>query len=71
MKHIRKSGPHGAVRPYNPISDIGTSIAAEDKAAEALDHIAISLSAIDHNLEALTKEMTALAHILPDLLRKH
>ena len=58
MKRIRIGGPVGVVRPYTPLPQ--TDVPAE-QIAQALDHIAISLSAIDHNLEHLIDFLKAQA----------
>jgi hypothetical protein len=47
---IKPSGPTGALRPFMPV--IGDKDPAE-RIAHALEHIAVVLSAIDHNMEAL------------------
>jgi hypothetical protein len=57
---IRIGGPNGTLRPFTP--DIG-AIDIEEQKADALDHIARALSAIDHNLESIvtnSKEQTEL-----------
>ncbi len=46
----RVGGPEGATRPFVPTQRNGD---AQDDIAEALDHIARALSAIDHHLEIL------------------
>jgi hypothetical protein len=46
----RVGGPTGVIRPFTPTQGHNT---AQDEIAEALDHIARALSAIDHNLEVL------------------
>jgi hypothetical protein len=51
---IRPSGPRGVTRPYN--SMLGTTEPAH-QIAQALDHIAVALSAIDHNLEVLVNHL--------------
>jgi hypothetical protein len=51
---IKPSGPNGAARPFHP------AIGDEDPArriAHALEHIAVVLSGIDHNLDALASTM--------------
>jgi hypothetical protein len=51
---IKPSGPQGAARPYHPLID------DEDPAkriAHALEHIAVVLSGIDHNIDALASTM--------------
>ena len=54
MKRIRMGGPDGVVRPYSTMPP--TDEPAE-QIAQALDHIAKALSAIDHNLEVLTRSV--------------
>ncbi len=56
----RTGGPNETIRPFKP--DIG-AIDMEEQKADALDHIARALSAIDHNLESIatnSKEQTEL-----------
>ena len=43
-------GPTGVVRPYRTLPQTDE---LTEQIAQALDHIAVSLSAIDHNLELL------------------
>jgi hypothetical protein len=50
MAIIKPSGPTGARRPFQPT--IGENDPAK-RIAHALEHIAVSLAAIDHNLESL------------------
>lgn len=57
MQRIRKSGPKGVVRPFQPTIDINGSIPLEEKKLEALEHIAVALSAIDHNLEVIARKL--------------
>lgn len=57
---FRTGGPDGTVRPYVP----GLTTDETERRGEALDHIARSLSAIDHNLEVLTNAVTQVAHLL-------
>ena len=52
---FRKSGPQGTVRPFTPTVDINNQLTFEEKALDALESIAVSLAAIDHNLETLLK----------------
>jgi hypothetical protein len=47
---VKPSGPSGAVRPFQPTMGENDPI---ERAAHALEHIAVVLSAIDHNLEVL------------------
>lgn len=53
MKRIRTAGPQGVVRPFVP----GINLEAPDQVADALDHIARALSAIDHNVEVLANRL--------------
>jgi hypothetical protein len=53
MSRIRKSGPAGVIRPYQPAIDFQGTMSEGEKIADALEHIATALSAIDHNLEVL------------------
>lgn len=50
MKRVRMGGPSGVVRPYMPGPP---TTEPSEQIAQALDHIATSLSAIDHNLDRL------------------
>jgi hypothetical protein len=52
---IKPSGPVGATRPFVPV--IGDEDPAE-RIAHALEHIAVVLSAIDHNLDVFTTRTT-------------
>lgn len=52
MSRVRIGGPKGVVRPYITVPP--TNVPSE-QVAQALDHIAVSLSAIDHNLEVLVR----------------
>lgn len=56
MRRIRQGGPKGVVRPFSPTLDPQGTQEANDKIAEALEHIARALSSIDHNLEFLIKQ---------------
>ena len=51
---MKKSGPPGVDRPFVPTMGVE---AAPDRVAEALESIAVSLAAIDHNLAALVNQM--------------
>ena len=51
-KRVRIGGPKGVIRPY---STLPTTEEPIEQIAQALDHIAVSLSAIDHNLEHLSR----------------
>jgi hypothetical protein len=53
---IKSSGPKGAVRPFMPT--MAEDVPAE-RIAHALEHIAVALSAIDHNIEVLVKQNAA------------
>ncbi|GLS36376.1 hypothetical protein GCM10010869_19650 [Mesorhizobium tianshanense] len=63
MQRIRKSGPNHAIRPFVPSPDFTGEMETGEKIAEALEHIAVALSAIDHNLEVLTTKMEGLLQI--------
>lgn len=63
MQRIRKSGPKGVTRPFNPIPDITGEMKTDEKIAEALEHIAIALSAMDHNLELIVGKLDGLLRI--------
>ena len=58
---IRKMGPQGTVRPFQPTIDIHNSISIEEKQLEVLESIAVSLAGIDHNLELLAKSVQSLS----------
>lgn len=57
MQRIRKSGPKGATRPFHPTLDLTAKMGTGEKIAEALEHIAVVLSAMDHNLEVLVNHV--------------
>ncbi len=63
MHRIRKSGPKGVIRPFNPTPEFDGSMKTDEKIAEALEHIAIALSAMDHNLEAILGKLDGLLRI--------
>lgn len=54
---IRPSGPDGCQRPFKP----AISTDEQERHGDALDHIAVSLAAIDHNLEALVLTLKTIA----------
>lgn len=54
---FRKSGPQSSVRPFTPTLDLNNQLDQDEKKLDALESIAISLAAIDHNLELLTKHI--------------
>jgi hypothetical protein len=61
IPRVRPSGPTGVKRPYS------TLLASNDphaQMAQALDHIALVLSAIDHNLEILALSAQTIAQKL-------
>ncbi|MDH7798438.1 MULTISPECIES: hypothetical protein [unclassified Beijerinckia] len=51
MTRIRTGSPSGTIRPFVP--NLGVANDVEGQKADALDHIAKALSAIDHNFEVL------------------
>lgn len=59
MQRFRKSGPQGVVRPFVPTMDLNNTISLEEKQLEVLEHIAVALSAIDHNLEVIASKLTS------------
>lgn len=63
MQRTRKSGPQGVIRPFSPTPDFTGEMPTDEKIAEALEHIAIALSAIDHNLEVLTTAVDGLLQV--------
>jgi hypothetical protein len=63
----RVGGPIGVIRPFVPTQEHGN---AQDDIAEALDHIARAISAIDHNLQVLITKLdseSAVARIAASL----
>ena len=48
---IRPSGPQGVARPFVP----AITTDEDERQGDALDHIAVTLAAIDHNLEVLAR----------------
>jgi hypothetical protein len=63
MQRIRKSGPKNVVRPFNPTLDMTGEMKTDEKIAEALEHIAVAMSALDHNLELIAEKMDGLLRI--------
>ena len=57
-KRIRSGGPFGVVRPYRILPQTNEPI---EQIAQALDHIAVSLSAIDNNVETMAATLHAMA----------
>ena len=51
---FKPNGPPGTVRPFTP--QIGEDDSGE-RIARALEHIAVSLAALDHNVEVLVNSM--------------
>jgi hypothetical protein len=64
MQRIKETGPQGVVRPFQPTIEVQSHMTPEARQTEALEHIAVSISAIDHNLELLTKAMFSVAEAL-------
>ncbi len=64
----RIGGPAGVIRPFVPTQGHDN---AQDDIAEALDHLARAIAAIDHNIEILTakldSESIAVAHVAASL----
>lgn len=58
VKRIRVGGPQGVVRPYQTLPQTDEPI---EQIAQALDHIAVSLSGMDHNLEHAVGLLHAIA----------
>ena len=58
VKRLRPSGPAGTVRPFSPLPPTEEPI---EQIAQALDHIAVSLAGIDHNLEHAAAILRAIA----------
>lgn len=54
MKRIRPSGPEGAMAPFRP--SLNAAEPAE-QIADAIDHIAVMMSAMNHNLEILVRHI--------------
>jgi hypothetical protein len=67
----RVGGPVGAVRPFVPTQGHDDP---RDDIAEALDHIARAIAAIDHNVQALITKLdsdsVAVAHLAASLETK-
>jgi hypothetical protein len=61
VQRVRLGGPQGVKRPYAP--GPGPSH-VEEPVAQALDHIARALSAIDHNVEVMTANVVAMTKLL-------
>ena len=51
---LQPSGPENTVRPFAPRLDAET---AESRIAHALESIAVSFAALDHNIEVLVKSV--------------
>ena len=66
MKRIRIGSPQGVTRPFVP--NIGV-FDVEDEKADALDHIARALSAIDHNLEMIATNSKQQTDLLGQIVR--
>lgn len=62
MKRIRAGSQQGVKRPFQPSPASTSDI---EHITDALDSIARSLAAIDHNLETLTASVSSIAHVLP------
>lgn len=58
---IRPKGPEGAKRPFSPTLTESEPIG---QIADALDQIAVSLAAIDHNIETLANRIGELNHVI-------
>jgi hypothetical protein len=62
---MKENGPEGVPRPFKPTVEVGaTRLSPEQRQTEALEHIAVSLSAIDHNFERLINQMDGLLQSL-------
>ena len=59
MRVPKPRGPESARRPFHPTIDPTSEMEPNERVVEALEHIAVSLSAIDHNLETLTNAVLA------------
>ena len=66
MSRIRPSGPKNSQRPFTPALTTDET----ERRGDALDHIAVSLAAIDHNIEVLANSTKAIAEMLPTLLSR-
>ncbi len=51
---IKPSGPTGVMRPFMPVFN---DKEPAERIAHALEHIAVALSAIDHNVEAIANSL--------------
>lgn len=67
MRRFKESGPAGVIRPFTPTLAVQGELTEEARQTEALEHIAVCASAIDHNIEAIANH---LAHIVAYLARK-
>ena len=63
---LRTGSAQGVKRPFEPALTVDET----ERHGDALDQIARSLTAIDHNLEVLTTAVAGLAQALPTLLQK-
>ncbi|RWK53490.1 hypothetical protein [Mesorhizobium sp.] len=50
---MKESGPPDVVRPFRPSLELHAKLSNEQRQTEAIEHIAVSLSAIDNNIERL------------------
>jgi hypothetical protein len=66
---LRPRGPKGAIRPYEPSLD-NPDPTHEERIEEALDHLAFSVAAIDHNLDVLAKNSTPIVDVLTVLVHE-
>ena len=60
---IRPSGPEGVTRPFEP----EPTHEPIEQIADALDQIAVTLAAIDHNVEVLANRMKDVSADMVDL----
>lgn len=67
---MKETGPKGVTRPFVPTIELGFKLSMEERQVEALEHIAVSLSAIDHNIELLATKMEGLLISLAKIAAK-
>lgn len=67
MRRFKETGPAGVVRPFAPTIDLQGDLSEEERQTEALEHIAVCASAIDHNIEVVANH---LARIVASLAQK-
>lgn len=56
---FKEQGPNGVARPFKP--SLEANMPLDARQTEALEHIAVSLSAIDHNIDMIAKFLAQIA----------